>query len=508
MKRWTIMVYMAGDNNLSEDMVAELKGMQASMGVKDCDRNVNLVAVYDSGYFTVDTTIYRFTSSGAKKPLASCELRNSRTSAGSNSESPRLKDFVQMVANRPELKAEKYALIISGHSDGVMSKTMLRDNHPETIITLSHLGKTLKEAANSLGKNRKFDLLGFDSCLMGMLEVGYELRNAAEVMVASQGLTPAAGWPYNLVLQPLISCCGRMTALEFASSIVSQFSEYSKEFSVGGRSVNINASDLSGAEGVKKAIDGLGKFLAHVLDWQVSEGKEVSEEQAANFSVVRERILDLIHSTHYNSQTFMQEQAVDIRDFSEALESRCEQMKSEITTLTGGQFSAAAMLLWDVFSTIQHHCVKISAAADEYVVANCFSGPEYQFSKGVSVFFPWSYLAFNLIFNQYNELQFNRHGAWWKTFIERYTKHTVRPSVGAKFEVDTNFLSWVRTREERTIIDPGKLDAARQWTGRQWSGRQWTGKQWSGKGDMEEFYKLFGRFRNFPVLHDPVGCNE
>jgi len=40
------MVYMAGDNNLSEDMVTGLRGMMSVAG----KGNFNLVACYDSGY--------------------------------------------------------------------------------------------------------------------------------------------------------------------------------------------------------------------------------------------------------------------------------------------------------------------------------------------------------------------------------------------------------------------------------------------------------------------------
>ncbi len=40
-KEWTIMVYMAGDNNLSEDMITGLKGM---MNIGN-EANINLVAL-------------------------------------------------------------------------------------------------------------------------------------------------------------------------------------------------------------------------------------------------------------------------------------------------------------------------------------------------------------------------------------------------------------------------------------------------------------------------------
>ena len=42
-----------------------------------------------------------------------------------------------------------------------------------------------------LGK--KLDVLGFDSCVMGMLEVGYQFNNVAKTLIASEGSVPSAG---------------------------------------------------------------------------------------------------------------------------------------------------------------------------------------------------------------------------------------------------------------------------------------------------------------------------
>ena len=56
-------------------------------------------------------------------------------------------------------------------------------------------------------------LIGFDACLMGMTEVAYELRNSADVMVASESNIPAQGWDFyaflsNLKANPTLSAAG------------------------------------------------------------------------------------------------------------------------------------------------------------------------------------------------------------------------------------------------------------------------------------------------------------
>jgi len=54
------------------------------------------------------------------------------------------------------------------------------------------------ETKELLGK--KLAILGFDSCVMGMLEVGYQFERVAETMIVSEGSVPSAGWTYAKLL--------------------------------------------------------------------------------------------------------------------------------------------------------------------------------------------------------------------------------------------------------------------------------------------------------------------
>jgi len=501
-KEWTIMVYMAGDNNLSEDMVGELKGMQAAMAAAGKDCGVNIVAVFDSSYFTVDTAVYSFTPANSTETLEECRLELGKKNYGLNAESPRLKNFVYTMLAKPELRAKQYALIISGHSDGIMGKTTLRDSNPDSFVSLSKLRYILEVAENALPENQKFDLLGFDSCLMSMIEVGYELRNVAEIMVASQGLTPSAGWPFENILRPLLRAKGQLSSSEFARSIVQTFTDHNKDYVIGGRSVNINASNLTYAAPLKRTIDALGKYLTLALNQSVEPDADLSSAQAETNGVMRERIADLIHLSHYHSQTFMQEQAVDICDFARSLQSRSFQMKAEIEILAGGEMlSPSASLLYDAFENIGKLCDAVLAVAKEYVLMNGFSGPEYQFSSGCSVFFPWTNLAFNLVYDKYSKLDFAKRRSKWFHFIGDYAAKTQRPRIDIRFTKNKTFLRWAA---ETGLAPAG--DDGRVWTARQWEARIWDARVWTAKGDMPEFFKQFGRFRNFDMFHDPFGC--
>ena len=56
---------------------------------------------------------------------------------------------------------------------------------------------------NEWRKGEKLDLLGANACAMSYAEAAYELRNAAEYLVASEITMPFAGWPYAAILQQI-----------------------------------------------------------------------------------------------------------------------------------------------------------------------------------------------------------------------------------------------------------------------------------------------------------------
>jgi hypothetical protein len=58
--------------------------------------------------------------------------------------------------------------------------------------------------AEALG-GLKLDVIGFDACLMSMVETAYAMREVANVMVGSEELEPGEGWDYSDWLQRLVS---------------------------------------------------------------------------------------------------------------------------------------------------------------------------------------------------------------------------------------------------------------------------------------------------------------
>ena len=67
-----------------------------------------------------------------------------------------------------------------------------------------------------------FDIIGFDACLMQMLESAHAFRDLASLMVASEDLIPDAGWRYDLWLQQL-SAAPNIGASELVGILVTTY---------------------------------------------------------------------------------------------------------------------------------------------------------------------------------------------------------------------------------------------------------------------------------------------
>lgn len=73
-------------------------------------------------------------------------------------------------------------------------------------LTASKLAANLQKLNGAIGG--KIDIIGFDMCHMAMLEIAYELRNYAQIMVASQDCEEKNGWDYGALIDILATSGG------------------------------------------------------------------------------------------------------------------------------------------------------------------------------------------------------------------------------------------------------------------------------------------------------------
>src|SRR3954447_9072550 len=224
---WTVLVYLDGDNNLEEDAIGDYAEM-ASVG---SNARLNIVVQFDritSDEDWDDTSngdwpgVKRFRVERGKKPTKSNQLADL---GELNMGDPRtLVDFASWgIKSYP---AKHYALIFWDHGaswPGVAND----DSSDSDLITLPELAGALANVQKNTGV-QKLDLIGFDACLMGQIDVLQAIAPFGQVAIGSADLEPGEGWAWNAWLKDLANKpVENATAL--APSIIKSFTAFYKE---------------------------------------------------------------------------------------------------------------------------------------------------------------------------------------------------------------------------------------------------------------------------------------
>lgn len=245
--RWTVMVYMGGDNSLGVYVDHDLFEM-ASVGSTP---ELTVVAQADTYYGSAKRYLVKGGEPLELEDLGEIDMSRVDT----------LVDFARWVFEY--YPAEHYLLVLWNHGGGFkargysVTRNLLWDDHPvyDASMTIPELATALSQIRDLLG--RPVDLVGMDACLMAMAEVAYEIRDLADYMVASENTEWIAGWPYDDILQSL-SENTTMSPAGLAGVIVDCFIAY---YSVGDLATQ-SAVDLSRMEAVANATDALARELS------------------------------------------------------------------------------------------------------------------------------------------------------------------------------------------------------------------------------------------------------
>jgi len=220
---WTFMVYMDGDCNLEPDAINDMNEMEM-VGSTD---EVNIIVLLDrvpgyddsNGNWTT-TKLFEVTEDQiSDRTIRSTELGDLGELNMGDPET--LADFaVWGIENYP---AEHYALIIWDHGGGWKSVAN-DDTSGGDGITMPELDSALFWIVDEAGIER-LDLIGFDTCLMGQLEVADTVAPYADIMVGSEELEAGDGWNYTPFLNTLADHPDS-TPEELAINITTSFGEY------------------------------------------------------------------------------------------------------------------------------------------------------------------------------------------------------------------------------------------------------------------------------------------
>ena len=271
-KKWTFVVYMNGANNLEPYARLNLNQME-SVG---SDANVNIVCQvkrlggrYDtSGPTWSDTRRFLIEKDSDKDNINSI-LLSSRADCDMG-QAQSLRDFVDYAVTA--FPAERYALIMWNHGAGWRSQKISRANTPSIFrgvsyddVTGNHIDTIQFPAAMQIAT--KWDLLIWDSSLMQMTEVAYQVAGVAQYMVGSEESPPGEGLPYDRWLSR-VTANPSLTPLAVGRGIADDTiaaytdSAYLNYWNIGSNNATTQSVvDLSQVCNFAKAFDTLGTAL-------------------------------------------------------------------------------------------------------------------------------------------------------------------------------------------------------------------------------------------------------
>ncbi len=260
-QKWTVMIFMNGDNNLDPYVDPDLKEMEKVQYVKGLNSDVSVLTQIDRSLKN-DTARYLMAYDSQNKTQVATQpvQRLGERDMGQVSE---LEEFIRWAkAYRP---AEKYALILWDHGNGFRSTPELRrsatnaravarpkragfsyDDSSGNFMTVADLHDVIKRTG-------PVDLIVNDACLMGSWEVVSEFQDVAQAYVGSQVLMPGRGLRYDLTMQGLVDNPA-MTAQQLAVKVVDDFAGDSTAQGI--KDEHIAAYDLTKMPGLDAAIDG------------------------------------------------------------------------------------------------------------------------------------------------------------------------------------------------------------------------------------------------------------
>jgi hypothetical protein len=250
----------------------------------------------------------------------------------------------------------------------VNSRAIAYDDTARDFLDNDELKRVLTDVTQSIGG--RIDVLGFDACLMNLVEVSYQLRGTVDHVVGSEEVEPGDGWPYDGVLNEL-TAAPDLTPRDAAKQFVQKYMESYR----GDETVTQSAVDVSQVEGVAEASSAFADACIPLID---------SREDFGDFSRAVK-----------NAQRFRMKDFADLGDL-------CERV--------GGSSAPAA---------VRDAATKVRSALfgdTGFVIASGQKGEGVAGATGAAVYFP----IVGDVQVAYEELDFG-HDTAWGNLIKRYS---------------------------------------------------------------------------------------
>ena len=342
-----------------------------------------------------------------------------------------LREFLRFCANK--YPAKHYMLFMLGHGVVVGNDIFMLDEHAsQHSLTLTDLGQILGEFKNSIElENQVLELVSFHSCSVSSMEVAYELQGTTKYMLASQGPAFVGSWPYRQILVRIFNTLpdkstspgdgtptkslGPNQMRNLMLEIYRSCMRHSVDYLLAGYSFQLTLCDLDRIPDIHDEIDALAEALTDSLEDNLSR--------------------DYILLSHWKSQSFFNEMYTDLYDF-------CFCLNNKIAELPEANLTRQLRNIREACDNVMNRLVKENPRKvsdpniQQIIVAADSLGPAFQYSRGLSVYFPWAepskdspilreYQSYRFTTDFITEATDDVENSWLK-FLRAYFKATKR----------------------------------------------------------------------------------
>ena len=359
-KKRTVLTYIAGDNNLSNAGLEDISEM-CEVGAGE---NTHVGVEIDTyGEFTGSI---RYEISEKDWSGFAHRIVLERLSEKDSGDPVTLHNFLKWGYSR--FKSDEYIVIIWNHGAGFRSPK--RDigyddfgsslNMPEITWALSKVG---------INKNNKISILGFDACLMNMLEIVHHFKDHVEIVVGSQQTEPGDGWPYDKVLKKVNSS---VTLDELAAEIVNVYIDDYKR--IGIQNITQSAVKTSESELAIKMLSDLGKKMSSKV----------------------ENLKPILLEIRFSIQDFHMADYIDVIHLAELIIQKVDD--NEIRSIAKN----------------------LKSAVSKCIIKNDSYGPTVSEANGLSIWFPGYQSIYINNRAKYKALKFSQKHTGWIEFLDSF----------------------------------------------------------------------------------------
>ncbi len=412
-KPWTFMVYIAADNDLRAFAANNIKQM-ASVG---SNKNINVIIHLDirlNGNQKITRRYYieknKITPMDNRPEMQKMDSGDAKT----------LVSFCDWAIKH--YPAKDYALILWNHGTGIIdpknykiidptelfmfnpatqkfdvnrsigfldllsynsldNRGICMDSTTGNYLTNQKLEFAFHEIYTKLLHNQKLSIIGFDACLMSMLEVANIFKRYAKIMVGSQEVELGTGWNYARILQPFAT--HNIDSKEFAKHIVTSYQSSYQQIT---NDYTQSAINLAAIDPIEQNINTVARLLITCLTNQ----KDNSVRNAIRAS----RNKKICTSFDEPSYTDLHHFYINLRSNISKFVLRNPNQNNLIRDLNQALINGEKVILSAVLSNV--------------------AGKNLQMARGISIYFPE-----NNIHSSYLKTSFVKNNAWL-SFLSRY----------------------------------------------------------------------------------------